>query len=740
MDTMRTKHGKRARIVGAGLAATAVLMTTGGVHAVGSPAVPAPLVLADTNRDGIVDQRDAAGRGTWTKESGAFFLANLDDDLARCASKAADGSRLSDVQLAACNDGADRTINGDEDVKDLARVKVAPAAAGKADKVRVEVRGVGASKVNVWVRHGEGSRAGDWKLLPSTGLLPTSLLSRGVELGIEGKDIIRDASWDGTVTIKVVHQLGGRQVASDSVEMRVAPVLFTNDTMPMTTLLAADNATSVYDETPAAPANDRILGTQVPFRADLETGLERIGGGVDLKLLPSLDGQRNGTPGTDVWTQDIMEPGFMSIPAADGTQSMQLWVRAPVRDGRDNSGVNPFRGSGRVIFTQLRGPDVAAVQHFDPGYEPTVHAGTSYDSFGSAGNYGTVPPHEHAGTTYPLGRKIFGSEGTYTGDPAFNAMLEAQGYQDPIVVDTSWLGVGHVDEFVSFIPADTERGWAMVVADPQLAVNLLQDLADEGRGDEPLLQPYGFDVTGVTMPTTSIAETLANPAIQSGVRNAVAGVNKALKVIKAETGLTESDIIRVPVLYTGNRVGVAIPNAANLIGTGHEVVFVAKQHAPAVDGQDLFQSVIEERFAEVGTQVQWVEDYRYAHPGGEIHCVTNVVRDHTVAANWWTEGAQAGPVEAAPASFVQVGRTTVKGKFKVGRKIKVTAGKLAPTPTRTTYQWFAGKKAIKGATKPKLKLTKAMVGKKISVRITATRTGYQPLTTLTQVGKKALRR
>src|SRR5690606_26567232 len=37
-------------------------------------------LLADTNRDGLVDTFDNAGEELWTVERGAVFLPNLDDD------------------------------------------------------------------------------------------------------------------------------------------------------------------------------------------------------------------------------------------------------------------------------------------------------------------------------------------------------------------------------------------------------------------------------------------------------------------------------------------------------------------------------------------------------------------------------------------------------------------------------------------------------------------------------------
>lgn len=65
----------------------------------------------------------------------------------------------------------------------------------------------------------------------------------------------------------------------------------------------------------------------------------------------------------------------------------------------------------------------------------------------------------------------------------------------------------------------------------------------------------------------------------------------------------------------------------------------------------------------------------------------------------------------------------VKGKAKVGKKLTVKAGAWTPGTT-LTYRWYAGKKAIKGATKAKLKVTKKLRGKRISVKVTGAKAGY----------------
>jgi len=65
----------------------------------------------------------------------------------------------------------------------------------------------------------------------------------------------------------------------------------------------------------------------------------------------------------------------------------------------------------------------------------------------------------------------------------------------------------------------------------------------------------------------------------------------------------------------------------------------------------------------------------------------------------------------------------IKGTVKVGKKLSVTVGTWT-AGTKLTYQWYAAGKAVKGATKSTLKLAKAQVGKKITVKVTGKKAGY----------------
>jgi len=78
---------------------------------------------ADSNRDGDVlfDDSDAI-KTVWDAKTGAVFLANIDDDKGRCPKHG------DDVDLPNCNDATNETIDGADDVLDLARLKTKPWA------------------------------------------------------------------------------------------------------------------------------------------------------------------------------------------------------------------------------------------------------------------------------------------------------------------------------------------------------------------------------------------------------------------------------------------------------------------------------------------------------------------------------------------------------------------------------------------------------------------------------------
>ncbi|MFE5944490.1 hypothetical protein [Streptomyces sp. NPDC056480] len=67
---------------------------------------------------------------------------------------------------------------------------------------------------------------------------------------------------------------------------------------------------------------------------------------------------------------------------------------------------------------------------------------------------------------------------------------------------------------------------------------------------------------------------------------------------------------------------------------------------------------------------------------------------------------------------------SLTGTVKVGRTLSLNRGTWTPAPTSYAYQWYANGRAISGATRATFTLTKTQRGTRITVRVTAHRTGH----------------
>jgi 5-hydroxyisourate hydrolase-like protein (transthyretin family) len=96
---------------------------------------------------------------------------------------------------------------------------------------------------------------------------------------------------------------------------------------------------------------------------------------------------------------------------------------------------------------------------------------------------------------------------------------------------------------------------------------------------------------------------------------------------------------------------------------------------------------------------------------------TTAPADTTAAA-----GSTATPTTTATttaAKVVMVKRPRVRGVAAVTQVLRVTRGAWNPTKVSRKIQWLANGKRIKGATKARLRVTKKLVGKRLSVRVVA---------------------
>ncbi|MCY1019879.1 protein-arginine deiminase family protein [Pyxidicoccus sp. MSG2] len=577
------------------------------------PFTPIVDLRADVNRDGVVDLTDPTddeGEDSWTAERGAIFLANIDDDEGACPFSLSPRT-LGDDQLPGCNDAWDSVVNGEEDLEDLARLRVAPWPDAPDYAVGyVTVLGPAAKRVRLFERSGDTYTS---QLNPSQISLTAAQLRRGVRLAIEANDIVRDPSkWDGFADVQLT--IGQGRIPDtrfqDTVRMRVAPVVMFHHLTP---------AESVF-----VSSLEGNVDAAARFRKDLRatlTGFERPVTLVELQV-------------EDLWTQDFLEPAYMSMPAPGGMQhSIQVNYRAPFVIAPEKNAA--LRLAGRMAFG-LRGYDQAAVQQYQPGMSEESQTLNSF------GNTEVIPPYEKDGVKYPLGR-LFRGRGPDTRpdlqpDPSFTRLLEAQRVQPPVYVDTTWLNVSHVDETFSFLPANTPRGWVVLMADPALARRMLLDLRARGHGDAKLFTglTWGFDRPA----ELTVSEVLDHAGFMDASALATLEIDTQRSILQEETGLTDAEIIRVPFLFqevTGG-LGALQPAMLNLLAVSSTQVIAPEPHGPLIDGKDPFKTYFEEALAAYGIRVHWSDVWSPYHiNGGQVHCATNSARA-IPATKWWEGG------------------------------------------------------------------------------------------------------
>ena len=76
-------------------------------------------------------------------------------------------------------------------------------------------------------------------------------------------------------------------------------------------------------------------------------------------------------------------------------------------------------------------------------------------------------------------------------------------------------------------------------------------------------------------------------------------------------------------------------------------------------------------------------------------------------------------------------KPTISGKAIVGKKLTVKPGSWTPGSVKLTYRWLANGVAVKKATKSSFVLTAKQVGKRITVKVTASAPGYTSLSVTT---------
>jgi hypothetical protein len=416
----------------------------GGGATVAGLSLPFAILHGDTNRDGTWDNSDFDGRHDWSLNSGGTFIANVDDDNGDDRS---DALHVGDVP-GTVTFQENGIVENDADALDIAWVRIPALGASYTPGMQVWIflenesiasdaqsvhvygwtEGTGAGMVSLL--GGLGDRvSGGTRVYPWAEITPYVSATVDGWLGIEGmffkNNMTAATAFDGTVDLFMgVWDQDIRLINYGTTRLGVAPWLMNSHTQASQEIWSYGGyAPSLYDAA-AAPGY---------------YGLDHSG---QLFTTPLGDSGR--------WTQDHAEVGYTQIPGWAPQQSM---FRLPY--GRGPGGANPIWPVNQFVR-----PDAGIFQ-----FGRTFGAGSG--DYG--GNIEVTPPT----AAYPRGRILFGN----IGSAAVNNFFNAQGAQPTIRIPTSWLIVGHVDEYLLY-----DQEGRQVVADPGAAYSVMEALPVADRG------------------------------------------------------------------------------------------------------------------------------------------------------------------------------------------------------------------------------------------------------------------
>ncbi|XP_027698616.1 protein-arginine deiminase type-4 isoform X2 [Vombatus ursinus] len=320
----------------------------------------------------------------------------------------------------------------------------------------------------------------------------------------------------------------------------------------------------------------------------------------------------------DIWMQDEIEFGYIQAPHK---------IFPVVFDSPRNRGLKDF-----PIKTVL-GPDFGYVTR-----EENKDLITGLDSFG---NLEVSPPVTVGDKKYPLGRILLGNS-SYPREESremvkvLQDFLFSQKVQAPVKLFSDWLSVGHVDEFLSFVPAPDGKGFRLLLASPSTCYKLFEEKQKEGHGDAKMLE--GVKKKG----NKTIKDILSDKTLREHNQYAESCIDWNREILKQELGLTEQDIIDIPQLFylkmqvstKALKAEALFPDMVNMLVLG-KYLGIPKPFGPIINGQCCLEEKVQALLEPLGLKCIFIDDYFSYHlRSGEVHCGTNV-RRKPFPFKWW---------------------------------------------------------------------------------------------------------
>ncbi|XP_043917757.1 protein-arginine deiminase type-2 [Protopterus annectens] len=537
----------------------------------------------DADRDGVVEKNNP-NKSSWKwgpKGHGAILLVNCDKE----------------VSFSGFPDNIDNQISHDSDIEDMSRIILrtqGPLTLPERYKMVLYVSQSESDKVGVFCRcdgifskyqHILG-RKKLFHVLKFKGKMETEFFVEGL--------CFPDKDFDGLISINVSFtELPDKGVPeiplfTDKVVFRMSPWIMTPNTLePVEAYVCC------------VENNDK-------FRK----GVKNLTNEAECKLTVCYQYMNRG----DRWMQDEMEFGYIEAPHKGFPV---------VFDSPRNRELKDFP------YKKILGPDFGHVAH-------NTKEVNSLDSFG---NLEVSPPVTVNGKHYPLGRILIGScFPTSSGRRMANVVrdfLYAQQVQPPIELYSDWLVVGHVDEFMTFVPAKDQKGFRLLLTSPAACYKLFREKMEQGHGDAVM-----FEGLKTKKKKKTITEILSDKFLENFNAYVQQCIDWNRDLLKQELGLSEDDIIDIPVIFkleckkAPYQAAAYFPDMVNMIVLCNRVG-IPKPFGPIINGKCCLEEKVTSLLEPLGLECAFIDDFESYHENlGEVHCGTNV-RRKPFEFKWW---------------------------------------------------------------------------------------------------------
>ncbi|OGQ92388.1 MAG: hypothetical protein A2284_09060 [Deltaproteobacteria bacterium RIFOXYA12_FULL_61_11] len=198
-------------------------------------------------------------------------------------------------------------------------------------------------------------------------------------------------------------------------------------------------------------------------------------------------------------------------------------------------------------------------------------------------------------------------------------------HERPVVLlDTSWLLVGHVDELVTFVPTPREPcGYVVLKASPAAGLEAMQRFDHEDRAAE----------SRTWFPTSGEEDSFRRTNL------ALAGrIDAELMILREATAAhpsrcRELRVVPVPVVYHCREVGGLPRDCSSRYPGGINCLVLGRHLVVGDPRRNSLRAAYHRLAADLGLQLHFVDSPLHSRGGGDVHCLTNVVRELGAAKN-----------------------------------------------------------------------------------------------------------